>query len=55
MKPDLEYFRLAMTTWCKNNRWNKDLPITPAWLLEILSTAQSLKDADRKKLEETTA
>lgn len=52
MKPDSEYFRLAVESWCKVNKWNRDLPMTPAWLLEMLNRASDLKAADRKKLED---
>jgi hypothetical protein len=53
MKPDIEYLRLAVEIWCKRNRWDKDLPMTPSWLFEMLTTSKDLRDADKKKLEET--
>lgn len=51
MKTDTEYFHLAVDTWCKRNRFNAGLPCTPSWFSEMLRDAQTLKDADRKRLE----
>lgn len=51
MKPDTEYFRLAVKAWCEKHRWDRDLPMTPAWLSEMMTDAQALKDTDKKKLE----
>lgn len=53
MKTDTEYFRLAVAAWCQKHKWDKDLPMTPAWLSEVLTDAQALKDVDKKKLEAT--
>lgn len=51
MKPDIEYVRLAVLQWCNAHRWDRDLPITPAWLLEIMTKTNELRDLDRKKIE----
>lgn len=51
MKTDTEYFHIAVDTWCKKNKWARDLPVTPSWFSEMLRDAQYLKSADRSKLE----
>jgi hypothetical protein len=55
MKPDMHYFLNALEAWCKQHKWDKDLPMTPAFLLIILNDATALKEADRKKLEAANA
>lgn len=55
MKTDTEYFHMSVDAWCKANRWAKDLPVTPSWFSEMLRAAQTLKDADRKRLESEPA
>jgi hypothetical protein len=52
---DTKYFAQAVEEWCKKHKWDKDLPMTPSWLSEMLQRAQVLKDADRRTVEEGAA
>lgn len=50
MKTDTEYFRLAVESWCKKHKWERDLPVTPSWFSQMLTDAQALKQADKDRI-----
>jgi hypothetical protein len=43
---DTKYYAQAVAEWCKAHKYNAGLPLTPAWLSEMLTRAQELKQAD---------
>lgn len=51
MKTDTEYFHLAVDAWCKKHRFDSNLPATPSWFSEMLRDAQTLKAADRARVD----
>jgi hypothetical protein len=53
MKTMMFYFAKALANWCKSHKWDKDLPITPAFLSMILDESVILMEKDRKELEQT--
>jgi hypothetical protein len=54
MKSELEYLRLALTSWCKTHRFSAESPLSGKEVLEILNFASDLRAADKKKLEDAT-
>ena len=51
MKSELEYLKLALDEWCKENGSSRHLPITPASAKQILVIADRLRKVDADKLE----
>jgi hypothetical protein len=46
---DTKYFQQALAEYCAKHPWDSATPLTASQLSKLLTRAQELKDADRKK------